>query len=447
MEHKTVGSICSGIEAASVAWGPLGFKFKWFSEIAPFPSRLLADKYPSVPNLGDMTNIANRIRKNEIYAPDIICGGTPCQAFSYAGWQKGLQDHRGNLTLKFVDIVNANDEIRLSLSKPQTIVLWENVEGVLSDKTNAFGCFISSLAGLPNILQMKNRWPSAGFLRGAKRTVAWRVIDAKYFGIPQQRRRLYVIAGPDSIHPEQIIFEQHFNKTETDYESNSDLLLFSKKGHKFKLFRNYTDCLYASYATKWNGNAAANNGSLFVVQDGNIRRFSPLECERLMGFPDNYTNISGAKKSNRYQALGNSWSVPVIRWIGERIFSTKEESQISWFPIQSPNDLEYHDLSENFVKINDNQTLNCSDKPEKPIIGNMIDILETDVKDDIYLSPVGCAGILRRKSERKLSMNPHLEKILTFHSKKMPVTEIEAKSRRQKRGKYDSQKSALKQEL
>lgn len=312
MEYKTVGSICSGIEAASVAWEPLGYEFKWFSEIASFPSRLLADKYPQVPNLGDMKNIAERIRSKEIYAPDIICGGTPCQAFSYAGWQKGLRDHRGNLTLKFVDIIDANDDIRLSLSKPPTVVLWENVEGVLSDKTNAFGCFISSLAGLPNVLQMNGRWPCAGFLRGAKRTVAWRVIDAKYFGIPQQRKRLYVIAGSDLMHPERILFEKHTNETNVDYDNNSKLLSFSKQGHKFKVFRSYTDCLYASYATKWNGNAAANNGSLFVVQDGNIRRMSPLECERLMGFPDNYTDICGANKSNRYQALGNSWSVPLF---------------------------------------------------------------------------------------------------------------------------------------
>ena len=133
MVRKTVGSICSGIEAASVAWSPLGYKFKWFSEIASFPSRLLAEKYPNVPNLGDMTSIADRIRTGEIDAPDVICGGTPCQAFSYAGWQKGLKDNRGNLTLKFVDIVDANDDIRKSLSKPPTVVFWENVEGVLSD--------------------------------------------------------------------------------------------------------------------------------------------------------------------------------------------------------------------------------------------------------------------------------------------------------------------------
>ena len=92
------------------------------------------------------------------------------------------------------------------------------------------------------------------------------------------------------------------------------------------MFREYTDCLYSAYGTKWNGNAAAYNGSLFVVQDQRIRRLSPLETERLMGFPDNYTNLVGAKKTNRYQGTGNSWAVPVVKWIGERlILGTADE--------------------------------------------------------------------------------------------------------------------------
>ena len=110
---KTVGSICSGIEAASVAWKPLGAEFKWFSEIADFQSRVLKEKFPTVPNLGDMNHIADDILQGKICAPDLICGGTPCQAFSFAGAKKGLEDYRGNLTLKFVEIIEANDEVRL----------------------------------------------------------------------------------------------------------------------------------------------------------------------------------------------------------------------------------------------------------------------------------------------------------------------------------------------
>ena len=191
---KTVGSICSGIEAASVAWESLGVNFDWFSEIAPFPSRVLAEKYPSIPNLGDMNGIPELIKQGKISAPDLICGGTPCQAFSLAGWQNGLNDDRGNLTLKFVDIIESNDAVRLATGQNRCKVFWENVEGVLTDKTNAFGCLISSLAGLANVLTVKGgRWPNAGLVRGKTRNVAWRVLDAKYFGLPQQRRRLYVV--------------------------------------------------------------------------------------------------------------------------------------------------------------------------------------------------------------------------------------------------------------
>ena len=97
----------------------------------------------------------------------------------------------------------------------------------------------------------------------------------------------------------------------------------------YKTFRDYTDCLYSSYGTKWNGNAAAYNGSLYVMQDDNIRRLSPLECERLMGFPDNFTNIPWKGKPSspdgrRYKVLGNSMAVPVMRWIGRRMLEAKQ---------------------------------------------------------------------------------------------------------------------------
>ena len=199
---KTVGSVCSGIEAASVAWESMGYKFEWFSEIADFPAYVLKEKYGNIPNLGDMADIPQKLIKGDVQAPDLICGGTPCQAFSFAGFQNGLKDNRGNLTLKYVDIIDTNDKVREKQGKNHTVVFWENVEGVLSDKTNAFGCFISYLAGLENPIEEK-KWPRAGLVRGPKRNVAWRVIDAKFFGLPQQRKRLYVLAGGKDFSPEK----------------------------------------------------------------------------------------------------------------------------------------------------------------------------------------------------------------------------------------------------
>ena len=124
-EFKTVGSVCSGIEAASVAWEPLGFKFQWFSEIAKFPSQVLKEKHPDIINLGDMIDIPKKIIEGSIDTPDLICGGTPCQAFSLAGLQNGLNDDRGNLTLKFVEIAEANDAERLKRTTTKCYILGE----------------------------------------------------------------------------------------------------------------------------------------------------------------------------------------------------------------------------------------------------------------------------------------------------------------------------------
>jgi hypothetical protein len=114
----TFGSVCSGIEAASVAFEPLGWKAAWFSEIEPFPCALLAHHYPDVPNLGDMRDLPERIKAGEAAAPDVLCGGTPCQAFSVAGLRKSLGDARGNLSLTFCEIANAIDSVRAVQQRP-----------------------------------------------------------------------------------------------------------------------------------------------------------------------------------------------------------------------------------------------------------------------------------------------------------------------------------------
>jgi len=436
----TVGSVCSGIEAASVAWEPLGLHFEWFSEIASFPSQVLEVRYPDIENLGDMNDIPEKLKNNSINTPDLICGGTPCQAFSFAGWKNGLNDDRGNLTLKFVDIVEANDAQRLKKGLSPSIVFWENVEGVLTDKTNAFGCLISSLAGFSNVIDIR-KWPNAGVIHGSKRNVAWRVLDAKFFGVPQQRKRLYLLAGGTDFYPENVLFEKHINDLQ---EFPKTKLSFEKDGHRFEVFREYTDCLYSAYGTKWNGNAAAYNGSLFVVQDDRIRRLSPLECERLMGFPDNYTELKGAKKTNRYQAIGNSWAVPVVKWIGKQLIGyTGDKFNLSKYGLSLSgrtysveNEGSFIDFGKDLVYINEDLTLNCTSTPENCIFSDMRDIVSADAREDIYISPVGCYGIVRRKQERNLNINSRLEEVLLNISSQMTPEEIEKRSRVQKRGRF-----------
>ena len=203
------GSVCSGIEAASVAWEPLGWKAAWFSEIEPFPSAVLAHHYPDVPNLGDMTALPERIRSGEIEAPDLFCGGTPCQAFSVAGNRRSLDDARGNLSLIFCEIANAIDDIRRSRGEQPAVIFWENVPGVLSTKDNAFGCFLGELAGESCELKPPGgKWTNAGCVFGPTRAVAWRLTDAQYFGVAQRRRRVFVVASArDGLDPTKILFE------------------------------------------------------------------------------------------------------------------------------------------------------------------------------------------------------------------------------------------------
>ncbi len=204
----TFGSVCSGIEAASVAFGPLGWRAAWFSEIEPFPCAVLAHHYPDVPNLGDMTTLPARISDGEVRAPDLLCGGTPCQAFSVAGKRESLADARGNLSLTFCEIADAIDAARLVRAEQPCIVLWENVPGVLSTKDNAFGCFLAQLCGGDEPLVAPDGWTDAGVVCGPKRAVAWRVLDAQYFGLAQRRRRVFVVASARAgFDPAAVLFE------------------------------------------------------------------------------------------------------------------------------------------------------------------------------------------------------------------------------------------------
>ncbi|HHV8057489.1 TPA: Dam family site-specific DNA-(adenine-N6)-methyltransferase [Salmonella enterica] len=203
------GSVCSGIEAASVAWESLGWQPAWFAEIEAFPSAVLAHHWPDVTNLGDMTGIAAAVHAGDVEAPDVLVGGTPCQSFSIAGLRYGLADKRGQLSLSYVELANAIDDKRRERGEEEAITVWENVPGVLSSKDNAFGCFIGALAGESCELQPAGgKWPNAGCVYGPSRIVAWRVLDAQFFGVAQRRRRVFVVASArKEFDPAEVLFE------------------------------------------------------------------------------------------------------------------------------------------------------------------------------------------------------------------------------------------------
>ena len=201
-------SICSGIEAASVAWEPLGWEAVGFSEIEPFPRAVLAHRFPHVPLHGDFTAL--------IESPpscDVLVGGTPCQAFSVAGSRRSLDDARGNLSLAYVMLADAIDRRNREEGKEPCIAVWENVPGVFSTKDNAFGFFLRGLAGcLPGedgpLEPPGGKWTHCGAVLGPQRAVAWRVLDAQYFGLAQRRQRVFVVASArEGFDPAQVLLE------------------------------------------------------------------------------------------------------------------------------------------------------------------------------------------------------------------------------------------------
>ena len=377
------GSVCSGIEAATVAWHPLGWRAKFFSEIEQFPNAVLRHHYPSVPNYGDMTKFQEWPDANL----NVLVGGTPCQAFSVAGLRKGLDDPRGNLTLTYLAIANRYRPLWL---------VWENVPGVLSiDDGRTFASFLSGLGQC-----------GYGF--------AYRVLDAQYFGLAQRRKRVFVVGYlGDWRRAAAVLFERAslsgypppcrearqdiagtigsntkggFRSTDLDLDQNGAFITdvawalqerdakgqdsSTKEGRLIPVAfepRIARDRGYSSTETvgtltkeadrgdghpcvaipiqevgKRTGTSATdpragigigNEGDpMFTLQAGaqhglstmsGVRRLTPREFERLQGFPDDYTLIpfkgKPATDTHRYKALGNSMAVPVMRWIGERI--------------------------------------------------------------------------------------------------------------------------------
>jgi DNA (cytosine-5)-methyltransferase 1 len=325
-----------------------------------------------------MTLLPEKILSGQVEAPDLFCGGTPCQAFSVAGLRNSLDDARGNLSLTFVGIANAIDHVRSLRGDAPAIVFWENVPGVLNTKDNAFGCFLGALAGESDPIKPpgggESRWTNAGCVFGPQRTVAWRVLDAQHFGVAQRRRRVFVVASArDDINPTEILFEFEGVRRDTPQSREQGQEIAGTVTARFGNSRNNQEELAPVFGVspdgkdtvgtlmardyKGIGNQDLKDGRGLVLEpiafpstlSGTqcasaeniapsmgaknptavatpmaVRRLTAIECERLQGFPDNYSNIPWRGKAEspdgiRYKALGNSWAVPVVAWIGQRI--------------------------------------------------------------------------------------------------------------------------------
>lgn len=322
------GSVCSGIEAPTVAWHHLGWECAFLAETARFPAKLLAIRYPGVANLGDFTKIQEGDYEGDI---DLLVGGTPCPSFSIAGLRKGLEDARGDLALEFA---------RLAFRTRARWVVWENVPGVLSSrKGDDFAAFLSLLAGW-QVPVPKGKWKCAGLVTGATDgfSLGWRILDAQYTrveqfprAVPQRRRRLVVVGylgGTEKL--QRVLFDGELCKgysppgRRTRRKSASEdreclpLDLTNLDGRLNHLpGKAYDEDGTAAYTI-------TRRRPSGVCADGVVRFLTPVECERAFGFPDGYTAIPYhgkdiAPRWSRYRALGNSMCVNVMMWIGERI--------------------------------------------------------------------------------------------------------------------------------
>lgn len=388
-------SLCSGIEAATVAfpnWKPVAF-----AENDVFCSLFLADRYPDVPNLGDITKVDWQHLEG---VADIVVGGPPCQAFSLSGLRKSLDDPRGQLTLHYVQIVNQ--------IKPP-LLFYEQVPNILSAKDNAFGCLLAGLLGAKLPLKPDGkRWGNSGFLVGSRRAVAWRILDAQHFGVPQRRRRLFLVGfDPRNAHrlvgatsgedlrrlcgiPAAVLFEpesgsgntatgrqaqsEAARRLESNFRSGCVGIQASSKGYNGfsqvmptltarcsnglmqgqTAFGIVQDLWAFSYKNSGKDvgrilptlragshkDSHANGGvppavAYTLNKERIVRKLTPVECLRAQGFPGDYLDFPYkgkplAPEGLRYKATGNSWAVPVVAWIGDRLDKVVAEVRASF---------------------------------------------------------------------------------------------------------------------
>lgn len=372
-------SVCSGIEAATVAWHGLGWEPVAFSEIEPFPAAVLAHHYPAVPNLGDMTKYREWPEKL-LAEVDVLVGGTPCQAFSTAGARRSLDDERGNLTLVFVNLNRHINEIRSRHGRPPVVVVWENVPGVLTTKDNAFGCFVGGLLGVDEAPETQSgKWDRSGFLCSKNARVGYRVLDAQFFGVAQRRRRVFLVAVPSEVIassgeracPSEILAlrESVSGDTPAGWEEGESapadargsasarrvgVTAFAKSRRAQSVHDHETwvegdvaptvnqfdvgEVRSTTLATWWNGDEVSQtidtvvakqqampekNRSPCIMAGPIVRRITPSEAAVLQGFPADYLDITYRKKpaadGPKYRAAGNSMAVPCMWWVGMRI--------------------------------------------------------------------------------------------------------------------------------
>ena len=327
------GSVCSGIEAATVAWRPLGWRCAFLSEIDEFASEVLKQRLPGVPNLGDFTKIREGEYGGQI---DLLVGGSPCQSYSTGGNRGGIADPRGSLAVEFA---------RLAHRTGVRWLVFENVVGILStDGGRDFAALLSEFAGW-DVQVPDGGWGNSGIITNApgRFGVSWRVLDARYTrvssfpgAVPQRRRRVILVGHRgDWTRAAEVLLGGElcggdacpsreagvFHPADAGPSPEAECFPIDMMNIEGRTKNLKTKCYDEAGAAMYTLRSSHVNAVCTPTQ---LRRLLPVESERLMGFPDGWTDIPWKGKPHapdgfRHKVCGNSMCVNVMRWVGERI--------------------------------------------------------------------------------------------------------------------------------
>ena len=336
---KKMGSLFDGIGGFPLAAQRNGINPVWASEIEKWPIKVTKKHFPGMKHLGNITQINGA----EIEPVDIITFGSPCQNLSVAGKQEGL---KGEQSCLFYEAIRIIREMRRETNgRYPKYAIWENVPGAFSsNKRQDFRAVLEEITQAEIPMPESGRWANAGMVRGDEYSVAWRILDAQYWGVAQRRRRIFLVADFAGQRAPEILFEQQGvsgdiaesgeKGQETaagvgDGADGTGLPIWDIGDRRRVLESNAVAHAVEPYPNPANSLLAKANMSFRsdtdnIVRVGYVvRRLTPLECERLMGFPDGWTDIEGGSDTARYKALGNSVAVPCVEFIMQRIKDVK----------------------------------------------------------------------------------------------------------------------------
>jgi DNA (cytosine-5)-methyltransferase 1 len=332
-----IGSLFSGGGGGDLGFINAGHNIVFGCEIDPRARSVFRYHHPDIPIYYDVQEVTHdRLKADGVPFPDLIMGGSPCQDLSVAGKRAGLGGERSGLF---------HEQCRIADELGSAWLVWENVAGAFSsNKGEDFAAVLGGLTGNTPAVP-KRGWRNAGVCVGPKRVAVWRVLDAQNFGVPQRRRRVFVVAGPRTLARRvvEVLLEPESGNRDTPTRQKAQQDSSASSACGADTPKSMNDAPFAAFDSTWSGRYALNNtgdvsptlkvgggGAPPAIAIGHnpvVRKLTPLECERLMGWPDNYTRFGTndigelvlVSDSGRYKVCGNGIVAPVTEWIANRL--------------------------------------------------------------------------------------------------------------------------------